>query len=307
MGTPANLLRHSIIVCWTWGIICCLLALDSVWMHEAGIGLQSRTLYLVLGASLCLFTISLIYHYLRPDLGLWLMASVASQLILGTLALALFSYLSLRLGLTLQNDRLVAIDQSLGLNWQAYAAWVDARPVLARLFTVSYGATELEVLAVVAVLGLRRNYMGMHRFALQFLMGAGIAIAVAAVLPAVDAYEYYHVTPQQYPHLQVASTLAYLNDFYGMYHSKLSSLPVDLQGLVTFPSFHSTIAVIAIAAVPALPFAPLRALVVALNLLMLLSTPVDGGHYFIDTLGGIVIGVLVIAISRRVLPESTQG
>jgi membrane-associated phospholipid phosphatase len=44
--------------------------------------------------------------------------------------------------------------------------------------------------------------------------------------------------------------------------------------------------------------------VAAFNILMLLSIPSEGGHYLVDVLGGIAVGLLAILMTR-VLPART--
>jgi membrane-associated phospholipid phosphatase len=39
----------------------------------------------------------------------------------------------------------------------------------------------------------------------------------------------------------------------------------------------------------------------ALNLALIASTPIDGGHYLADVVGGILIAVLAIVAVRRVV------
>ena len=68
------------------------------------------------------------------------------------------------------------------------------------------------------------------------------------------------------------------------------------EGIITFPSFHAALAVIFIVALWPMPV--LRWFGVVVNVLMLAATPIDGGHYFIDMVAGIVIAVLCIMAAR---------
>jgi len=65
-----------------------------------------------------------------------------------------------------------------------------------------------------------------------------------------------------------------------------------LHGLVCAPSFHAASAVIYI--VTAWRIAPLRWPVAALNVGMLLATPVEGTHYLTDILGGMAVACLAL-------------
>ena len=75
----------------------------------------------------------------------------------------------------------------------------------------------------------------------------------------------------------------------------LKTLPAQFQGIVAFPSFHTLLAVLSIVAAVALPSRILAAIIIAINVVMILSTPVDGGHYLVDTLSGLLLGVVMVA------------
>jgi membrane-associated phospholipid phosphatase len=78
-----------------------------------------------------------------------------------------------------------------------------------------------------------------------------------------------------------------------------------LEGIIQFPSFHAALAVIFTYAArhrwwTLIPFA-------ALNALMLAATPPIGGHYLVDTLAGLAVAVVAIAVSRRLQPASVSA
>ena len=76
----------------------------------------------------------------------------------------------------------------------------------------------------------------------------------------------------------------------------LHSVKLDnLEGLITFPSFHTTGALMFIWAFRSVPF--LRGPAVALNISLILATPIDGAHYFIDLVGGATVAFAAIATS----------
>jgi membrane-associated phospholipid phosphatase len=76
-----------------------------------------------------------------------------------------------------------------------------------------------------------------------------------------------------------------------------------LAGIVTFPSFHATSA--ALYAWALWPVRWFRPIAILANAAMLASTPIDGGHYFVDLVAGIAVAVAAVvaarAVSRRLL------
>jgi membrane-associated phospholipid phosphatase len=76
----------------------------------------------------------------------------------------------------------------------------------------------------------------------------------------------------------------------------LQSIKLDnLEGLITFPSFHTTGALMFIWAFRTVPF--VRGPAAALNISLILATPIDGAHYFIDLVGGATVAFAAIAAS----------
>jgi membrane-associated phospholipid phosphatase len=73
---------------------------------------------------------------------------------------------------------------------------------------------------------------------------------------------------------------------------------LGLGGIVTFPSFHATSAVLFAWALWAVRW--LRPFALLVNGAMLAATPLNGGHYFIDVIAGVVIAVLSIVAARRI-------
>jgi membrane-associated phospholipid phosphatase len=70
----------------------------------------------------------------------------------------------------------------------------------------------------------------------------------------------------------------------------------NLDGIVTFPSFHAAAAVLLAWAASGIPF--LRYPMIALNFLMLISAIPIGGHYAIDVIAGSLVAAVSIVAAR---------
>jgi membrane-associated phospholipid phosphatase len=294
---------HAALIRRTWLAVFLLVAADVAWMWREGIGFTPRTMVIIALAVAFLTIVAAVYRHVRRDDPIWLAAHVMNQMVLGSLALATFSYLGLLWNAPLMDAKFAALDQRLGFDWLAYIGWVEHHPAVARIFSLSYAATEPLVLVLLAALCFTRKFAQFHRFALGYLLGGLITVAVAGAVPALAEYIYRGIGPAAYPHLQIAPAIAYRDDFFAMRSHALTVLPEDFQGVVAFPSFHSVLAVLSLCAARQVSSLALRFAAIALSLLMLLSTPVDGGHYLVDTLAGIVVGLAVAWLARRWVPE----
>jgi len=77
------------------------------------------------------------------------------------------------------------------------------------------------------------------------------------------------------------------------------------EGIISFPSFHAALGIVFIVALWSVPV--LRWIATATNVLMILATPVDGGHYFIDVFAGIGIAVLCLYAARAIVTGMESG
>ena len=69
-----------------------------------------------------------------------------------------------------------------------------------------------------------------------------------------------------------------------------------LEGLVSFPSFHTTAAMIFAWTLWTVRYVSFAALV--LNLTLIAATPIIGAHYFIDLVGGAVVALAAMSLSQ---------
>jgi membrane-associated phospholipid phosphatase len=81
-------------------------------------------------------------------------------------------------------------------------------------------------------------------------------------------------------------------------------MAMGAQGIITFPSLHAALALIITVALWPIPI--LRWVTIAINTLMLVSIPVDGGHYFIDVLAGLAIASASIVAAKRIAEFAHQ-
>jgi membrane-associated phospholipid phosphatase len=99
--------------------------------------------------------------------------------------------------------------------------------------------------------------------------------------------------------------LAYKQAFFDMRLGTLRHLSLnDLKGLVAFPSYHVGLSVILMVAFRGVKgwFWP----IMVLNTLVIMSTPIDGGHHLSDGLGGalLALGCAAVVIRlRKALPK----
>jgi PAP2 superfamily len=182
---------------------------------------------------------------------------------------------------------LATADHALGLNWLDMYRWLMGHPAIeagARVMYLSLGPEMLILLFALELLGYHNQA---RLFLLWFMVSAIATVGIGTLMPAAGAFVYYH--------LPEASSTGYVAQWAGLRDVTIRTFnPFEVQGLVVFPSFHAALAVLCACA--AWPLRILRIPLLALNLLIILSSPASGGHYFIDIFAGIILAALTISL-----------
>lgn len=202
-------------------------------------------------------------------------------------ATAILSHLSVAVAAPLIDDRLVRIDQAVGFDWLAYYQWVRQHPALVFVLNLAYASGLVQMVAVPMILGMAGRRTELVRHMARLMISTLICLAIATQFPAASAYLHFHVTDP--------GTSETVSTFFPLREGLLRTIDMTHpQGLVSMPSMHTTTAILFAYALRRVRFIAGGA--IALNSLMVISTPTHGGHYLCDTAAGIVLAVLVIAL-----------
>ncbi len=219
-----------------------------------------------------------------------------AQIIAFAAVAAPYSYVVASLGWPLQDHALHAIDVASGINWHALLDWMNQHPALHPIFRQAYASFTLQASIVVLVLAFSGRLAWLRVFALSFIIAALVCITISGFLPALGAWGYHGLTPADHPNIDPISQATTVDILMAIRNGTLREIVgVGADGIVTFPSLHAALAVILIVAYWPIPI--LRWAGLALNLLMLAATPIDGAHYFIDIFAGIALGIVALKVA----------
>jgi membrane-associated phospholipid phosphatase len=203
--------------------------------------------------------------------------------------MGVLSYLVATTGLPVADDLLARGDRVLGLDWPGWFAFVQQRPVLERVLHLAYMSALPQIAIITSYLGLTGQRRGNSEFFWTLTISLLIIIPISGLLPAFSAVVYYGV-PGFRDHMA---------DFVALRVGRFDQLDLSrLQGLISFPSFHTTLAVL-------FPYVVRRrrvALLIAalVNGAMIVAIPTEGSHYFVDVLAGAAVAALAIAATARI-------
>lgn len=214
------------------------------------------------------------------------------------LTLRVADHISMVTRLPYVDSGLAAADRFFGIDWLAYWEWVHDHPALHQPLSVAYTKLEIATLVIVVAFCLIGRVDKARHLVEAFIVCAVISLFFGMIWPARGPVE-----------TLIGDASGYGNFSYppGVYHLaaldylRQTAAPVvigdtALVGLVTFPSLHTATGILMVGAAagtflvwPALAYAAL----------MIAATPVWGGHYFVDLMGGTVMALLVLAAVRR--------
>lgn len=283
-----------------WLAIGAVIALEIALMHYIGLKLDLPNAVDLLFITAFVAGAALLCRYLLHDEAAYLFGSVFNQGTFITIGGSILCQLGAWANLPLTDDTLITIDRFFGFDWRQFVQWVDAHPGKASLLTIAYQSTFLQGPLLICLLFVCKQSAHAQRVQLVLGMTLLVTVMLSSLFPAVAGYVYYHIDVQQFKHLRPAAahlheaTLLALRN-----HSATSIYP--FVGIVTFPSFHAVLAILFMYA--SLPFRWLRCFIIPLNITMLFSCMSDGGHWLIDVIAGILIGLAGIWVAERLLPR----
>lgn len=194
------------------------------------------------------------------------------------------------------DDRLVAADQAMGLDWMAMFAVFQRNPVLLEVARVAYSSFYWQFIAICLVLfAINRGGTGW-----RFLSAWVIALTVSALIypffTAQGPYLYYGIVPSDIPNLHRDAPWTTGPIIEAIRSGQRTDVIGSMTGLIFFPSFHVAGAIMYIWTWWDFRF--LRWPMLALNLVLIAAAPVFGLHYFIDLVGGAIVALGAIAASK---------
>lgn len=185
-------------------------------------------------------------------------------------------YIAAALNMPLQDAAFREFDIWIGFDWSASAQWTAAHSWVQTLLWTAYGSMFLQTVVLLFV------YRERGEFAWMFMALLLASILVSAFVPALGNPGM--IGQSHIDTLQAARA------------GQISAV----SGIITFPSFHAALGVLFVYA--SRISRSLYRVALPLNLLLIVSTPVCGGHYLADTLAGVALalGVILIVSVRRI-------
>jgi membrane-associated phospholipid phosphatase len=209
------------------------------------------------------------------------------------------SYLITSANLPLQDALLARLDRDLGFDWRHFLDATNSSPLLATLLTRAYQTIGSVAELVLVWLALNRRGARLAEFVAVLSLGTvGLCLGMWLV-PAAGAFAYYGPAPHLFGNFAALGEMwSFTHAFTMLRDGSLSVINLSaLQGVVSFPSFHTMLGVMTIYALRDTRW--LMIPVLLLNGAMIVATLPVGGHHLIDVLAGAGLTFGAIWLVRR--------
>jgi hypothetical protein len=220
-----------------------------------------------------------------------------------TATIVVLSYLVVSLNFPLYDRELAQWDAAIGFDWKAFLAWVNAHPYTGKMLIWAYHSSVVQLVLVILLLSITMKISRLQEFCDLYVMTSLVVVVLNGLFPAAGAYAYHAPEPTLFNNLNPSAGLWHIEHFEGLRNGSFRLIQLgQMQGLVTFPSFHTCFAMTL--AWCFRDFRWLFPIAILVNGAVLVSTLSEGGHYLVDVLAGIVITIACIVLRQRVVSVS---
>jgi hypothetical protein len=178
-------------------------------------------------------------------------------------------------------------DQMLHFDWIAWYLAISDYPSLQWLSTIAYSAIYVSPIIIMAYYACSHRLIEAREFLLTFWLASLVTLLLFPLFPAVGPLAYLWHGPIPY----MPTSALYQEQLIPALRSHQMSV-IDLgalRGLVCAPSFHTAAGVLYMIA--AWPLRRLRWILIPVNVAMLLATPIEGTHYLVDMIAGLLVAL----------------
>jgi membrane-associated phospholipid phosphatase len=283
-------------------------SVDVAWAWVSNFQLDVPAYMLLAVAGLAFGLCGLFYARVRMDEKASAMLFGTSFLILFTASFSVMNYFLLTVAGPRIDRSLAAIDRMMGVDWPALMRLAEAHPTTNLMLFASYNSMLLQAAVLINCLGLWGRSADVYKLCLSVAIGAGVSILAWTLTPSFGAFVVYGV-PDAGANFPVMADNGYAQELLDLLKNGPGYItPYKVKGLIGFPSFHTALAVLLAYYGWKLWF--LRWPFLVLNLLVVVSTPIQGGHHLVDVLAGIAVGGLALSLTELIaarLNSSVRG
>lgn len=281
-------------------VVATLALIDIFLLYIKGICVDVFGYMLVVSIGIFMVALGRYYRDVRGERHIALSVIASGVFILFTIVASLFNYMFLPIAFAPIDELLFRFDAVLGYDWPRLVAWAADHRWVGVLSNLVYFTSLPQLLCVILVLGFSGQERALHRFLLTGVFGALLSIGFWIFFPTFGAKAYYTLPQSILDAIPLAVDPAYGHELVRLGREGAGYVsPRNILGLIGFPSYHIVMACMSVCFVPRQRM--IFPVVLALNVLMLPTVLIQGGHHLSDILGGIATFGVALGLAKATI------
>lgn len=286
---------------WLVGIAASGFAGFLLWKFQIDVEPESLTLFS--GLMGFLLAVDIVYGRWRSAPVLSNLAAAVAVFFWSAAAAATISLVGLRYKFPLIDDGLAKADRLIGIDLQSIIPWFADHPRLTELLAVAYCSSFVQVAALFVLLAVTKRFDKLWQLVFVFALTIVASTTFSVFWPAKGAFVYFDHPVAILNALPEHAGIYHLAKFEYFRNAAAPELSLsNLQGVVTFPSFHTCLALMTIFATIGMRW--LFGITLIWNVLVLVSTIPIGGHYVIDLICGALLWLAAMKVEAMLRRSS---
>ena len=281
-----------------WMFSFAVLVFDFLWIFISPLSFHVPSLVGFVVVGLALACGAWFYRFKRSEPQFYVLFLGVFFLISLSQGLALLSYIFISFAFPLQDATYSHLDKIMGFDWLAYQSFVNSDPLFSKILMFAYHSTIFQLIGLVLLFSFLNRVNELRQFFQLFFFTGLIVISIAGLFPAVAPYAYYQPGPEFFSNFGPLSGRYHEEHLFALREGTMGTIDLlNMQGLISFPSFHTCLALITVWGTR--HFRYIFPFSIVLNGLVLMGTMPEGGHYLIDLIGGALITLVVLGGLNR--------
>ena len=293
---------HAAVELGAW-IVCAtatILAGFLLWNFRITVDLES--LFIALSVMTFLVSVHVVYGRWRPAPVLRNLCGALAVIAWSAAMAGIISLIGLRYQSPLVDSTLASLDRVADIDVPWLVEWSAAHPFWAQLLDAAYRSSYTQLFTLTILLAVRSRAYKLWQLTLVFAITIVASTTISIFWPAKGAFAYFNYPSDILDRLPAGAGVYHLQKFeYFRYDPSPILSFANLQGVVTFPSFHCCLALMTIFATWGTRW--LFAITLVWNALVIASTLPIGGHYAIDLPFGALLWLVATVTAKLVSEE----
>lgn len=281
-----------------WIMLAVVIGADAVLCLALGLSVRFSSLATAMLVGTAAFAVAWFYAVRRPDPSLAVMSASVGFLVVFTPFGAILSYATTAFNLPLLDHWYALADEWMGLDWLAIMRWIAEVPHLPGTLRFFYSTSLPHVAIAIVALGMSGQSERLKTFIFLFAATGAVTCVLSGLLPAAGAFPYHAPSAELRAAFGEQVGVWHVAHFNGLRDGTFTMIDLmSVQGLVTFPSYHTALAVVCAWATWSVRLVAWPSAL--LGTLIIVATPHIGGHFVVDIVAGAAIAFAAIWLVQR--------